>query len=232
MTSLMDRPTTKAKTGGVLRGTLPQVNLLPPEVRAARGLRKTKRLLGLSLILVLVLCVAAYGVALVSQRGASGEVVEAQADTARLQTEEAQYAKVGTVLGALGTAQGAVQAGMSTDVQWRSYVDAITAVLPENVSFDSFTVGVATPMSPPAAATSALAVPSVGQVMFSARASTVPDTAAWVDALNGVPGFADAWVSSVSATSDDKGDYYIVSGIVQVTDKAFSHRFDIPKGEG
>ena len=151
MTTLLERPKGRSSAGTALSGTLPQVNLLPPEVYAARGLRATKRWLVISLVVVVALCVGAFGLALISGAQAATELADAQAETTRLQESQAQYAEVPVVLEALGSATSARSIGMSTDVQWRSYVDALTAVLPANVSFDSFAVAVATPAAAPVA---------------------------------------------------------------------------------
>ena len=74
--------------------------------------------------------------------------------------------------------------------------------------------------------------PSIGQIQVTARTSVLPDTSAWIDAMNAVPGFADAWTSSIAITEDESGIYYNVTATVQVTDAAYSHRFDVTDGEG
>ena len=232
MTTVMDRPRSKSSGGTALSGTLPQVNLLPPEVRAARGLRATKRWLVISLVITFAVCVGAYGLALVSGATAAAELATAQDETARLQAEQSKYAEVPQVLGALSQTQDARRVGMSTDVAWRSYVDAIQAVLPADVSLETYAVTVATPMAAPGLPTDPLQSPSIGQIQFTGRSSTVPDSAAWLDALNSIPGFADATVSSVAVAGDEGGDYYTTTSTVQVTDLAYSHRFDVTDGEG
>ncbi|MEZ0449650.1 fimbrial assembly protein [Cellulomonas sp. ICMP 17802] len=232
MTTLIERPRSRSGGGSALSGTLPQVNLLPPEVRAARGLRATKRWLVISLIVTVVACVGGFGLALISGASAAGELVDAQDATARLQAEEAKYAEVPQVLGALNEAERGRTLGMSTDVDWKKYIDALAAVLPANVSIDTMNVVQATPMTPAAPPADSLQGPSIGQIQYSARTSTIPDTAAWIDALNSVPGFADAWVSSTAITEDEHGIYYQVTGTVQVTDAAYTHRFDATDGEG
>ncbi|KQS97209.1 hypothetical protein [Cellulomonas sp. Leaf395] len=232
MTTLLERPKGRPSAGTALSGTLPQVNLLPPEVRAARGLRATKRWLVVGIVVTVVGCVGAFGLALISGTQAATELAEAQAETTRLQQEQAKYAEVPVVLDALAAATSARTIGMSTDVQWKSYVDAIAAVLPANVSFDSTTVTVATPMSAAPAPADPLQLPSVGQIQFTARSSAIPDTSAWIDALNSVPGLGDAWVSSATVGEDETGIYYTVASTVQVTDAAYSHRFDATEGEG
>ncbi|WP_315095257.1 fimbrial assembly protein [uncultured Cellulomonas sp.] len=233
MTTLIERPRSRSNAGTALSGTLPQVNLLPPEVRAARGLRVTKRWLLISLVVTLFLCVGAFGLALISGATAASELADAQAETVRLDNEAAKYAEVPQVLDALQQARTARTIGMSTEVQWRPYFDAVTSVLPAGVSIESIVSTGATPLVAAAPPTDPLQAPSVGQLAFTARSVTVPDTSAWIDALNAIPGFGDAWVSSAAVTEDDTGTYYAVSATVQLTDATYSHRFDAStEGQG
>ena len=230
MTAVMDRPKPKSAGPTLIGLSLPQVNLLPPEVRAKRGLKVLKRWLGVSLLATLVLCVLAYGASVISAAAAQSELVIVQAETARLQTEQQKYAEVPQVLNALASAKAARTLGMSTEVQWKSYLDAIAAVLPAGVSLESITVTGATPMTAAAAPSSVLEAASVGQIQFSGRIATMPDTAAWIDALNAVPGFSDAWVSATAITETDKLVYYTVTSTVQVTDAAYAKRFAAVEG--
>ena len=147
MSTLLVKPRATKSGGTTLGATLPQVNLLPPEVRVARGLRTTKRWLGISLVLVVVACAGVYGMSLLSAASAAGELVEAQDETLRLQNEQAKYAEVPQVLGALERTEQGITFGMSTDVEWKPYVDAVAAVLPPNVSIDSLMLTFATPMT-------------------------------------------------------------------------------------
>ncbi|WP_407343039.1 PilN domain-containing protein [Pengzhenrongella phosphoraccumulans] len=204
---------------------LPQVNLLPPEVRAARGLRKIKRWLAIGLIVVVLLCAGmfAYGKLLVSQ--AADELVSAQKETAVLAASEAKYAEVPQVLAALDAVKSARILGMSTEVQWKVYFDAITAVLPAGVTIESLTVTGATPMTAASLPADPLQAPSVGMITFTGKSATLPDTGAWYTALNSIPGFADAWVSNAAIGSDDTGDFYTVESSVQFSELAFANRF-------
>ncbi len=132
MTSLLERPKSKSRSSNTsLRVTLPQVNLLPPEVRAARGLAVTKRWLLISLGLVAVLCVGGYGLALVEQANATTSLNAAQTETMSLQAEIAKYAEVPQVKQQLADAQAAREVGMSTEIFWQERIAAVTAVLPE-----------------------------------------------------------------------------------------------------
>jgi Tfp pilus assembly protein PilN len=234
MTTLQDRPKLALKPKGkaagatVLTGGLPQVNLLPPEVRAARGLQQTKRYLVIALAATLVVCVGVVGWSKVEKASADSEYQSAQDDTVRLQGEQKKYAEVPKVLGALGSTQIARQIGMSTDIDWQAYIGAITAVLPKDVSIDTLTVAGDTPMqAAKGGAEDPLQPQSVGTISFTGRTVTVPDTAAWIKALNSVPGFAGAWVSATQVAGDEHGDYYSVASSVQLLKTTYTHNYDV-----
>lgn len=232
MTTTTERPRTKSGSQGFVASP-PQVNLLPPEIREARGLKAVKRVLALVLVFVVALCAAGFVLAYLDKGTASDDLAEAQAETARLQTEQQQYAEVPRVLGQLDTTKAARQLGMSTEVLWADYYGALAAVLPADVSFDSLAITQATPIAAAAPPSTPLQAPSIGQIAFTARSTTLPNTAQWVDALNSVPGFGDAWVSSASITEDGETQtvYYNVSATVQVRDTAYALRF-VPDQEG
>lgn len=221
----------KARTTALVLADQPQVNLLPPEVRAARTLRVVKRWLGISLVFVVVLLAGVFGLSLLRLGIAETELAAAQADTATLQNEEKKYAEVPAVLTALEAAETVRELGMSTEVSWKPYLDAVTAVLPAEVSLKTITYTGATPETPAATPASPLLKPSVGVLQFSGRSLTLPDTAAMIDALNSVPGFSDAWVTAAAITEADGTVFYEVESSVQVTDVAYAHRFVVTDEE-
>ncbi len=203
---------------------LPQVNLLPPEIRAKRSLSRVKRLLAASLVLVLVLLAGGYALAVMDNSAADDELAEAQAETARLQAQESTYGDVPAVLNAVTSTQDARTFAMASEIRWKSYLDAITAVLPAGVSIDQFT------LTGPASSTTATSVASavdqgIGTIAFEGRSKTVPDTAAWLDALASVTGFQNPWVSTVTVTEEDGSTYYSISSTVQLTTDSFALRF-------
>ncbi len=225
MTSLAER--VRPKSGGVFVAGQPQVNLLPPEVAAARGLKAVKRVLGVLVLLVVAACAGAYVLATLDKSAAMDDLTAAQDETTRLQADIQSYAEVPLVRGQLEDAKLAREMAMSTEVLWQQYYGAITAVLPPTVSINTLVMTQSTPMALPPAPKSPLEEPSIGQIVFTARSATVPDTAAWVDALNSIPGLGDAWVSTTSVNEDAENEivFYDVSASVQVRESAFAHRF-------
>jgi hypothetical protein len=233
MSALLDgvRLKGKAKVAPALAVGLPQVNLLPPEVNAARGLRKTKRVLLVAVAATVAGCVAVYGLAVSDAGKADDEYTAAQQRTSDLQAKQAKYREVPLVQGQLANATKALRLGMSTDIEWARYLGAITASLPKNISIDSFVVTAPTPMSPITLPADPLGGISFGSIQFTAKVDTLPDAAAWMDALDGVPGFSDSWVSTAQIGEDDTSDiHYAVAATVQLDIEAFSHRFDAVDG--
>ena len=80
---------------------LPQVDLLPPEVRAGRGLSQLKRLLALGLVVVVLLAGVAYGWAYLAEQSANDHLADSQDEAAALVREKQKYAEVPAVLKAL-----------------------------------------------------------------------------------------------------------------------------------
>jgi hypothetical protein len=210
--------------------SLPQVNLLPPEIKAARNLSRIKAWLGVVLVMTLVIAAAGYGAASLDRNAAADELTIAQADGSRLTGQQAKYAEAPKVLGAVADATSARRLGMSAEVAWTGYLNAISATLPPNVSIDNFSVKGATPMAAAPAPATSLQAPSLYTITFTARSMTIPDAAAWADALDSIPGLADAWISSATVTAQGTTTYYQVAASVQVNDVALANRFAPTKG--
>jgi len=227
MTALLAAPKTRSTALGPAR---PQVNLLPPEVRAARGLRKVKHWLGISLVVTVVVCIGVFGFGLVSVSQANTELGVAQNETARLNRETTKYAEVPKVLDALGKVRTARALGMSTEVSWKPLLEAMGAVLPRGVSIDKLSVSGATPMIGAEPPSDPLQAASVGKIAFTARSATLPDSAAWMDALDSVPGLSDSFVSAATVASEGASTYYVVQATVQFTDQAYADRFAATDG--
>ena len=82
----------KADTTQLGAPSLPQVNLLQPEVAAARNLTRIKAWLGVALLMTVVLAAAGFGAALLDGNAVAAELETAQRDGARLQADQGKYA--------------------------------------------------------------------------------------------------------------------------------------------
>jgi hypothetical protein len=226
MTSILERAARPQSKNVAPAFGLPQVNLLPPEISARRALSRVKKLLGFALVVVLGLVALAYVGSLAMLTTANNHLADAEGDTARLTAEAHTYAEVPKVLGQLSDLKSARDLGFSTDIPWQPYIGAIFAVLPAGVQLGSLEETGANPMVAPGGPGNPLEGPSVSRIAFAARSTTMFDTADWVDRLEAVPGFTDAWVSDMKSSEDEDGTiYYAVQATVLLTDVAYVDRF-------
>lgn len=204
---------------------LPQVNLLPPEVQAKRGLVRVKRWLGAAVVLSVLLAAGIVFRAGMAKDAADEELRVAQAETERLLAEQLEYSEVPIVQRNLETIKTARSLGMSTEILWPDYLSAIAATAPAGISIDTIGVSGATPILLATPPINPLQAPSVATVTFSAQSLTLPDTAGWLDGLETVPGFADGWFSTATITEEEGVALYTVSATVQIDERAYAERF-------
>lgn len=241
MTATLERPAAKGGgkrdrgKGTLIAPSLPQVNLLPPEVYAARSLSRVKRWLAFVVVLALLAAAGIVVLGVLTQQAAQDELATEQLRTEALLEEQKQYAEVPVVLSQLDNIRAARELGMSTEVMWRDYISAIAASAPEGVSIETVSILASSPMELPPAPLTPLDAAAVGTITFTANSLTVPDTAQWVEGLAAVPGLTNAWFSSATITEDEELAYYSVSGTVQITVDARADRFvptETTEGEG
>lgn len=217
--------------GPVVQGAprVPQVNLLPPEIRAARSLGRVKRLLVLVLVSVVAVAGLGYFFALNEVSQAQAELTREQDETRRLIAAQAEYAEVPQVLSALDAVRRSREIGSSTEVMWRSSLESLVLTAPPGVGFETITMTSASPMFAASLPTSPLVEPTPITIHFTGRSLLIPDTAAWIEALEEIEHFQDAYVTSASITEEDEDGvmtaYYEIDGTVQVAQSAFALRF-------
>lgn len=203
---------------------LAQVNLLPQHVRDARKVRAARRLLGLGLVGILALGAVSYGAVRYAGHDAQEQLATAQAESARLATEEAKYAEVPRVKTKAAQVKVArIAATSSTEILWQPVLASFTGSLPSGTTVQTLTVKLTEPTTTKA---DPLAVAGVASLQFTARSDTVPDVAAWMDSLAAIPGFTDVRISAATRTDDQGHTYYDVQGTLQLSDALLAHRFD------
>lgn len=203
----------------------PQVNLLPPEVRSRRALGRVKIVLAGFLAFVLLAVVGAYVYAGFEVRGANDELEDANARVQSLLAQQAEYSEVPRLNSQIAAISEARQFGASTELEWARYWRAIEAVVPPGWSIQTLQTQLPRPGESPMPGLNPLGAPNIGTISFVGRASTVPDIADWMDAMERIPGFVDAWFTSAQITEDTGTVYYEVGATVQVETSALWGRF-------
>ena len=206
----------------LILGGEPRVNLLPPEVAEQATTRALRKTLILATAGVLVIVVVGIGGAFWHAAQSTVNLMNAQAHTAELLTEQTKYVKVREVQTEVDTALAARAVGGATEIDWKAYLGAVRAVLPADVTITTVTVDSSTPLAPFAQPTAPLQGPRVATVTVSVSSPTLPPVPAWLEQLQTLPGFADATPSSIASTDAAP---YLVTLVMHVNAGAFTNRF-------
>ncbi len=202
----------------VIDYTTQGVNLLPASARAAEDLRILRSKLFLGMIVFAAILALVCGYSVVAESQAKHAVDLARDESDRLRGEMERYADISALRSDITGAETAVQAGMGTEIKWVDLIATIEAALPAEGTITSFSASGTTPMdSNGYTADSPLATEGIGTIDFSMELPSLPDTADWLDALNGIPGFMDAAFGSATLRTDDTtgaGSYTVSSSVV------------------
>ncbi|TQK75605.1 PilN domain-containing protein [Rarobacter incanus] len=208
---------------------LPQVDLLPPEVRDGRRLGARRRILTYAVLGVLAAVVLAIGGTYVVKLTADNRLEDANNRSTQLAAEKKKYSEVVGVIKSIDSTKKVRDFSVVTEINWADYIDAIASQLPDGVTIDSFDIEEASPTdSAPDASDPTLAT-GLGTITFVATSPSLPDASDWADALNIVPGLQDATIidsslaESVSGSGSAKATYS-VNVSVQVNAEALAHR--------
>jgi hypothetical protein len=204
-------------------GGEPRVDLLPLEVRKERKAKVMRRRLGVGVVGVVIVMVLAAGGAMLLSVQAQLQLLVEQSRTAELLTEQGKYIEVRKVQEQVGLVQAAQQVGVSTEIDWKKYLEGVQATLPSSVTIDAVTVDSASPLAIYGQPTAPLQGSRVATVSFTAKSGTLPDVPTWLTALATLPGYADALPGSVNL--DEATNTYTVNITMHVNDAAFSKRF-------
>jgi Tfp pilus assembly protein PilN len=219
---------TPAKAGKPVKavlviGGMPRVDLLPPEIHKERAAGATRRRLLIGLVGVVLIAIAGTAASTVLATQAQTQLADEQSRTASLLAEQSKYLEVRSVQAQVGLVQAAQQVAVSTEIDWKAYLNAVQATLPKSVTIDTVKVDSASPVAVYAQPTGPLQGPRVATITFTAKSKALPDVPTWLDALTTLPGFADALPGSVNL--DTAAQVYTVDITVHVNDAAYSKRF-------
>lgn len=213
----------KDTSDDLIIGGEPRVDLLPPEVLMHRKAKATRRGLGIGVVGLLVIVLAGTGGALVFSDRAQAELAAEQSKTADLLAEQTQYSEVRTAQAQVDLVKAAERVGVSTEIDWKAYLQGVQATLPTSVLIKSVTVDSATPILLYEQSTAPLQGARVATVSFTATSAALPDVPTWLDGLATLPGFADALPGLV--TLEETTGLYTVDITMHVNDAAFAERF-------
>ena len=204
----------------------PRANLLPPEVALGIKAKSLRRMLVLLVLLAVVIAGAGVAASTLLAASSAGELASANDRTATLLAKQAEFSEVRQVTGMIAKAEAARSLGMSTEINWKSYIAEIQASLPIGTSIVTFAAEAATPQAAYSESTMPLEGERIGQLTFTGTSGSLPDVQAWLVSLSKVTGFVDGAPGTVSL--DDSGMYTV--GIVMHFDAGvLTNRFAEPE---
>jgi Tfp pilus assembly protein PilN len=206
---------------------LPQVNLLPPDVRARRRAAFARWWLALAVLVVVLVTILAAVSASWDKKSAESELVGIQSTNDSLVQEQAKFAEAPKALQELKARESARTVAMSTEMLWSPYLAAISSATPLEASIDALAMSQDTVWTGSQnSAAGPLDTPgTVGLVSLNGRALTLAAVSDWQDALNALKGVVDVEVSSVEVSEDNATTYYVVTATFKMTPDAFANQF-------
>jgi hypothetical protein len=204
-------------------GGQPRADLLPPEIRVEAKARRQRRSIAAGLMGVLLIAVGGYALATAIAGGSQGALTNELARTDGLLLEKGRYTEVSRLAAQVDAAVTARQIATSTEVDWKTFLADSAALMPPEMSVATVSVTSATPMTPLDQAEGPLRPVRVVEIVFTARSSTLPDSADWLEAQQSLPGYVDASVTSINAD----GGAYMSNLTLHLDEEAYWNRFAI-----
>jgi Tfp pilus assembly protein PilN len=206
--------------------TLPQVNLLPPEIGQQRRFRHVQVGLG-GAVLASLLVAGALLVAANAQVGKAQDTLDAnKAQATQLQAKVADYAEVPLVFGQVEAAKAQLGQAMGQEIRWSYFLNDLSLKIPNRVWLDSVTVSSTGATAAVAATPGQYAAVGIGTVQFDGHAYSHNDVAAWLDSLAKQKGYTQPYFSDSTVTPLGTHKNAVkFSSQVTVTDDALSKRY-------
>jgi hypothetical protein len=217
-------PKTAGRPEGLDIGLEPRVDLLPPEVRAERKNRSTRRGFGWGVLAVLLVVILGVGGAFVYNVSVQAKLLGAQLSTADLLTQQQKFSGVREVQKQVAVAQAAQQVGASTEVDWKALLDQIGGVQPAGVTLDSVAADSASPIAIYQQSPDPLQTARIGTITTISVSPTIPDVTSWVRSLEKISGVTDV-VPSIG-TLDATTNLYTVTMTLHIDQTRFAKRFE------
>ena len=225
MTVLEQELTTSEEILGSGRGSLPRVNLLPPEIEERRRFRRVQYGLGGAALASVAVLGVLYAGAVGSARDAQAELREATAAGQAVQAEQAKYADVAAVYARAEAAELMLTQAMGEEVRYSTHLEQLARTVPDkvwlkNVAFTQ------TPAAPAPGDTT----PSIGTVTFTGVGYRHDDVATWLETLAAHKGYAKPYLtSSTEALIGERVTVDFVTTVV-LTPDSLSRRYTAANG--
>jgi hypothetical protein len=190
--SRLRQPVGQKRRPHQLVGGVPQVSLLPGEVREAGAVAAHRRKLVVVVVIAAILAVGSIAAAQGVASGSQARLVAAQARSQTLGSQVAKFNDVRALEQQIMVGKAAVKVGSSTLIDWRAQIDAIEADMPSGYTVTSVSANGATPFASYPQGLTALEPVRVATIAMQVTTSSFDDRfSTWLRLLRSVPTYAD-----------------------------------------
>ena len=207
--------------------TLPQVNLLPPEIEQERRFRRTQFGLGAVVVASLGVVGVLFLAASSQVSSAQGDLADSKRETTKLEARAAEYSQVPLVYSQVEAARAQLELAMGKEIRWSFYLNDLSLKIPNNVWLTTMTVTANEAVSgaAPVAAGGGYLETGISAVTFDGHALKHNDVAAWLDSLAKQKGYTQPYFTE--STKEEIGTREVVKfrSQVTVTEDALSKRY-------
>lgn len=203
-------------------GGVPRVDLLPPELKAAREWRRARNkavllVLGAALVVLAASGAAGWWAALNGDQRTA-----AQARTTQLLAEQSEFVEVNQVQGAIAATERALAQASAGDVIWGELLTDLQGALPAGARITTVTIESSSPMQELAPPIDPLRTSRIASVTFSAVTTSVPDVVTWTRAVLDVPGVV--YAAPRSTVADETASAFTVEMSVDISAERLRHQ--------
>ena len=212
---------------GLVIGGEPRIDFLPPEVKQRKQSRRTRRSLIVLVVIVMVACAGGFVFATSLAVQSQLALVDEQAKTSALLSEQTKYAEARTVTAQLAATEDARLVATAPEILWRAYLAEVQATLPSGMAITNAEVDSMSATDLPPITTVPLETERVATISMTAIAPTLTSAAAWLDNMRELNGFADLWATPATWN----GAAYEIEVRLNINATAFEKRFFEGYGE-
>lgn len=230
MTAIMTYPDRSAQWGS-MPGWSVVADLTPPQLVNARRVAALRKWLLLALVLVVLVCVAGYGLAYLSHGRAEDDAASANNDTSFLQHQADRYSGITRIQSITDTTNSQVAQLLSQDVDVPKLAGQIRAALPASMSIQNltinFTAGSTSGTAGSGTASTPLntsGLPEIGVITVNGSAHAINDLPTFVDRLSAISGLVSV-LPQTDQTASGKAAKTQFSITAAMTNQLLSHQF-------
>lgn len=220
----MSIATTERQLLGSGLGTLPRVNLMPPEIAERVRFRRIQVGLGGAVLGTLGVVALLFVLASASLAEANDRLETETARNTALQAETARYADVTAAYRRAAAAQAQLTEAMGQEIRWSTMLNDLSLTVPDSVWIKSLVFTQVPAVAPVGA------LPGIGTLTVNGVGFSHDDVAVWLEALAGQKTYANPAFSS--STESLLGTRKIVNfgSTASLTPASLSGRFTAPAG--